>query len=122
MVEHERAIGATQGHYLAHRYHLATGAAHIEPFEILRRLAEFGFRLHDDAEGTPVQVEVVDIETAKVRLQGVKGIRNGHPEDLATLAIQIEPQLWLIDGKGGRDPSNLRTLPRRLQDQVGRLR
>ena len=74
MVEHERAIGAAQGHHLAHRYHFATGAAYVEPFEILRRLAELGFRLHDDAEGAPVQVEVVDIETAKVRLQGLKGI------------------------------------------------
>ena len=74
MVEHERAIGAAQGHHLAHRYHLTTGAAHVEPFEILRRLAELGFRLHDDAEGAPVQVEVVDIETAKIRLQGLKGI------------------------------------------------
>src|SRR5262249_32688598 len=81
-----------------------------------------GFRLHDNAEGAPVQVEVVNIETTKVRLQGLKGIRNGHTEDLATLAIQIEPQLRLSDREGGCDTPDLRAFPRRLKDQVGRLR
>ena len=83
MVEDERAVGAAQGHQLADGYHSATGAAHVEPFEVLRRLAELGFRLHDDAEGAAVQVEVVQIETAEIGLQGLKGIRDGDTEDSA---------------------------------------
>ena len=45
MVEHKRAIGAAQGHHLAHRHHPATGTAYVEPLQILRRLAELSFRL-----------------------------------------------------------------------------
>jgi hypothetical protein len=64
------AVDRPDLHQGAERHHLAAGTAHVETPHVLRPCAQGGVRLGHDAEGAPVEVEIVDVKAAEKGLKG----------------------------------------------------
>src|ERR1700722_1760637 len=72
------------------RDHLAVIVANVYPIDVVDFIAVVRFRLHLDLPTPPIQIDVVDVVTAKRGLQGLEYSVQRRPEDLGLVAIDIE--------------------------------
>ncbi len=79
------------------RHHLLIGPAHIEPPDVVGRLAEAGLRLGLHPVRLAIAVEIVDVERRQRRLQRLEQLRQRDAERLHLLAVHLHEQLRGVD-------------------------
>ena len=85
------------------RHHRAAAAAHIDTIDVLDRIAELRLGLDIDLPGAAEQVEIVDVKSAKRRLQRVEDVADLDPEHLRLVAVDVEADLRRVGGEGAED-------------------
>ena len=90
-------------HHVVERDHGAGVGANIEVANVARLAAEWLRRLHVNAIGTIVEIEIVDVGRAHVNLQRVGDLLHGHLQAERLGAVDVDHELRIVGGEGAEE-------------------
>src|ERR1700741_4355367 len=80
----------------AHRHHLVLRISSVEPADLIRLRSKIAVSLNVYLIGAAEKIEVVDIKSAKIGLQGVEDVRDRHLEPLHFCPVDIDKELGYL--------------------------
>src|SRR6185312_1135462 len=98
--------------------HVAPRTAHVKPFDILYTIPVLRVGLHQNFPCSAEAVEIVDIQSAKKRLQRIVDIAHRNAERLRFVDIHADFVFGNVVSKCADDVSKFGALPRGRQEFI----
>lgn len=105
----------------AQGHHRAAVAAGTQFGDVVDLVAIPPVGLYPDLIGAPEQVEVVDVGSAQIDLQGLEDPIQGHVQHLCPHPIHIGEKLRCVGAEGGITQGEIRILPDLTEHRLGAI-